>query len=80
MESAAQQTTGGMLKAAFSEHEKSARAELSESERENPAPPSSTTTRLSPSACELAHERFCCGWSMNGQHVADHRHPDIPRC
>nr|WP_289394768.1 MbeB family mobilization protein [Pantoea stewartii] len=36
-----------MLKAAFSRHEKSVQAELSESE-ENPAPPSSTTTGSCP--------------------------------
>ena len=44
---AQQQTTGEMLKAAFSEHEKSVRAELSESEEES-APPSSTTTGSCP--------------------------------
>nr|WP_269707367.1 relaxase/mobilization nuclease domain-containing protein [Klebsiella pneumoniae] len=42
---AQQQSTGEMLKAAFSEHEKSVRAELSESGRES-APPSAPTSRV----------------------------------
>ena len=65
---AQQQTTGEMLKAAFSEHEKSVRAELSESEenqRRHPRPRPEAVLSHEP-----AHERD----AAHGQpDVADHR-------
>ncbi|WP_289394765.1 MbeB family mobilization protein [Pantoea stewartii] len=69
-----QQTTGEMLKAAFSEHEKSVRAELErkreENQRRHPRPRPEAVLSHEP-----AHERD----AADGQpDVADHR-PPCPR-
>ncbi|WP_289394759.1 MbeB family mobilization protein [Pantoea stewartii] len=67
-----QQTTGEMLKAAFSEHEKSVRAELSESEENQRRHP-----RPRPEAV-LSHEASARRDAADGQpDVADHRHSGV---